>query len=681
MRFLVLLFALVPLLAAQQYRAYWADGFNRGFKTAAQVDQMIEDVEASRGNAIFMQARLRANSFYLESLEPLAEDSTWSTSFDALKYLIERAHAKGIEVHAWFTITPIWFSTAPPRDARHIFNRFGPSAQGEDMWMTVGSSGRVSPNYVDPGHPGVARHTSDVILHVVKNYDVDGVHLDYIRYPEPIGDSGDHGYNPTALDRFNRLQLRAGRPRSTEAVWTDWRRAQVTNFVRQVYLRVNEVKPQVKVTGAFISWGNGPLNDAGFRGTDAFATVYQDWRGWLEEGIIDIAMPMHYFAEPRNGAFFDRWIEFSKDRQYRRMTLAGLGNYLSPVAGGIAQLQRALAPSAAGNRFGGVCFYSYANTNLQNAAGVPLEPNADFYRGVAGVFGEAVRPPVLPWKARPSTGHLLGQFTVDGGARWMADGVTVAIVSDTTGAVARTTASDATGFYGAVDLAPDRYYVRLLRNGREWFRTPAQDIAAGRTVRFDVRLKPEDLPLPVVSGAVTEAAPANGIVEVRGLNLGGAPLAAWVNGELATVFRQEGERAWLTLPNQAAEQWRIALRQPGVESNSITLPATAAVPEVLGVRRVGTALEIYCIGLGLVANGRPALPVRVTVNGEPVEILAAVGSAGLPLFQVNVNLGSAMARGTIVVRVGETDSKGFELTSVNGTAAASVEGWRRLFGQ
>jgi hypothetical protein len=274
----------------------------------------------------------------------------------------------------------------------------------------------------------------------------------------------------------------------------------------------------------------------------------------------------------------------------------------------------------------------------------------------------------------------LGQFTVEGGARWMADGVTVSIVSDTTGAVARTAASDATGFYGAVDLAPDRYYVRLLRNGREWYRTPAQEIAAGRTVRFDVRLKPEDLPLPVVSAAVTEAAPANGIVEVRGLNLGGAPLAAWVNGELATVFRQEGDRAWLTLPNQTAEHWRVALRQPGVESNEVSLPAVAAAPEIVGVRRVGMALEIYCIGLGLVANGRPGLPVRVTLNGEPVEILAAVGSAGLPLFQVNVNLGSAAGRGTIVVRAGENESKGVELTG-NGTAAASVDGLRRLFGR
>lgn len=657
---------------AQQYRAYWADAFNRGFKTAAQVDQLLDDAAASRANAIIVQVRQRGNSFYLNSLEPLAEDAAWSQSFDPLQYLIERAKPRGIEVHAWFTITPVWLAATPPRDPKHIFNLHGPRAAGDEMWMTVGSSGMVSQSYVDMGHPGVTRHTADVILHVVRNYEVDGVHLDYIRYPEAANGSGDHGYNPRALERFHRLELLDGQPRSTDARWTDFRRRQVTQFVRQVYLRVNEIKPQVKVSGALITWGNGPLNDAEYRGRDAYAAVYQDWRAWLEEGILDVAMPMNYFAERTNGALLDRWMEYEKDRQYRRMTVIGLGNYLSPIADSLAQLRRALSPSRAGNAAGGVAFYSYANTNLQDAAGRPLQPNADFYTQAAAVFGGDAKPPELPWKARPERGHVLGQFVVDDAPEWMVDGAMVTVESDTRQSVVLTTLTDAQGYFGGVDLMPDRYFVRVSRNGRELFRTPAQEVAAGATVRFDVRLRREDVALPALTGAAVEAAPANGIVRLSGERLDGR-VQALVNGRPAVVFRNVADEVWLILPNLEAAKWRIVLRQPGVESNAFELAAVTAAPEIVGVRRVGDVLELYCVGVGRVneATSRPAAPVQAFLNGQPAQVLFAGGSAGQALFQVNIVAG-AVTSGEVRIRVGDAESKAFAWEEARQPSSARI---------
>lgn len=487
------LLALCAPIFAQQYRAYWADGFNRGFKSPSEVEQMLEDVTASRANAIFMQARLRGNSFYLNSLEPLAEDRTWAQSFDSLQYLIERAHARGIEVHAWFTISPLWFATAPPQDPKHVWHAHGPHIEGRDNWMTYSSTGRVS-NYIDLGHPDAFAHIIRVIMHVVAHYDIDGVHLDYIRYPEPASGSGDFGYNATALERFNRQNGRSGTPPSRDPAWTDFRRRQVTQFVRQVYLRVLETKPQVKVSGALIAWGNGPLNDAEYRTRDAYASVYQDWRSWLEEGILDLALPMNYFAEPRNGALFDRWIEYQKDRQFNRLTLLGLGNYLSPIAGSTAQLERALAPSRAGNRAAGVAFYSYANTNLQDTQGRPLEPNAGFYRAAANIFGDTyVPPPDLPWKSKPTRGAILGNLNVDS-ASHLQDHRRIRIESDTGSDFVLETTTDSTGFFGAIELPPDRYRVRLFSGDTELFRATPQDVAPGQAVRFDIFLKPEDFP-------------------------------------------------------------------------------------------------------------------------------------------------------------------------------------------
>lgn len=678
-RLLLLSLLFVGLLPAQQYRAYWADAFNRGFKTQAQADQMIEDALASRANAIFLQVRQRGNSFYLNSLEPLADDATWSSGFDPLQYLIERAKPKGLEVHAWFTITPIWLAATPPRDPKHIFNLHGPNAGGDNMWMTVGSTGLVSPSYVDPGHPGVAEHTANVILHAVKNYDLDGVHLDYIRYPEPINGSGDQGYNPRSIDRFNRLELLDGRPRSTDPRWTDFRRQQVTQFVRQVYLRVNELKPQVKVSGALITWGQGPATDAEFRQRDAYTTVFQDWRSWLEEGILDLAMPMNYFAEPRNGSFLDRWAEFEKDRQYRRMTLIGLGNYLSPIEGSLAQLRRALAPSRTGNRAGGVAFYSYANTNMQDTAGRPLQPNADFYRQVNAEFAADAPAPELSWKSKPTQGHLLGRFTVDDGAPWMVDGVNVTIESDTRPGVAQTTATDSNGWFGAVDLVPDRYFVRLSRNGQEFYRTPAQDVAAGATIRFDVALRRDDVQatLPTLDAAAVPHAPANGIVRLSGMRLGGR-VQARVNGMPAVVFRNTNDEASLILPNLDVRQWRITLRQPGVESNVVELDAVAATPEIIGVRRVGDVLEVYCVGLGRLneLTSRPVLPVEAQVNGQRMEVLFAGGSPGQALYQVNVMIPAAATGGTVRLKAGTEESNSFTWQEARQANLAAVKAAR-----
>src|SRR5437588_11366332 len=100
---------LAPALSeAQQYRAFWADAFHYGFKTPQQIDRMIDDAVAAKCNAIFAEVRRRGDSYYLNSLEPPADDPDYAPGFDALQYLIDHAHPRSIEVHPWFPITPLW---------------------------------------------------------------------------------------------------------------------------------------------------------------------------------------------------------------------------------------------------------------------------------------------------------------------------------------------------------------------------------------------------------------------------------------------------------------------------------------------------------------------------------------------------------------------------------------------
>src|SRR5690349_7533376 len=126
MRLLAAVLLLAASVSGQQYRAFWEDAFHPGYKHAAQIDQMVDDVVTAKGNVIIMEVRNRGGSYFLKTIEPLVEDAEWSPSFDALQYLIEKAHARGIEVHAWYPVTPLWPLTRAPADPKHAWNLHGP---------------------------------------------------------------------------------------------------------------------------------------------------------------------------------------------------------------------------------------------------------------------------------------------------------------------------------------------------------------------------------------------------------------------------------------------------------------------------------------------------------------------------------------------------------------------------
>lgn len=477
LRNLAVLLLVAAVAPAQQYRAFWADAFHYGFKNPAQVDQLLDDLTAAKANAVFAEIRSRGDSYYLNSVEPPAEDPEYAPSFDALQYLIDQGHARGIEVHAWLPVMPLWTAAQPPPNPGHLWYKHGPNAEGSDMWMTIDSQGHTGTS-LDPGHPDAFQYLADLIANLAANYAVDGIHLDYIRYPETAA----FGYNPVALERFSRLYGRTGLPAPFDPEFSEFRRAQVTALVRQVYLRTFAVKPLVKISAALITWGNGPLDDDQYRAKDAYSRVFQDWRGWLEEGILDLGIPMNYFREQQYPGYLDRWMQYEKDRQYNRMTLIGLAAYLNSIPESLAQLDRALAPSSTGAFAAGVNFYSYASTNT-------LAPNAMFYAAAGDRFGDAVPVPDLPWKSNPQSGHVYGWIHVDDGAAWRRDGLAVIIESDTGASTSRQVTTDATGFFGAVDLPPDRYRVRLLNPA---LTLAPQDVAPGSAARFDAYFHESD---------------------------------------------------------------------------------------------------------------------------------------------------------------------------------------------
>src|SRR5689334_23535589 len=119
-KIVLLLLVCAPCLGqTPEFRALWVDGFNPGIRTAQEADQLVTEAKANHFNALIVQVRRRADSFYLKSLEPPVEDAAYDPSFDALAYIIAVAHRDGIQVHAWMNAMPVWRPNQElPKDPR-----------------------------------------------------------------------------------------------------------------------------------------------------------------------------------------------------------------------------------------------------------------------------------------------------------------------------------------------------------------------------------------------------------------------------------------------------------------------------------------------------------------------------------------------------------------------------------
>ena len=135
-----------------------------------------------------------------------------------------------------------------------------------------------SSDLLDPGNPDALEWNSRVVMDLVEHYDIDGLHFDYVRYPQQ-----NSGYNPVAVRRYNQEYGLSGKPAYNDERFSAWRRRQITDWIRSMYSRITNVKPSMKVTAATFS-----------SRSDAYGNRFQDWARWMNEGMIDANLPMNY---------------------------------------------------------------------------------------------------------------------------------------------------------------------------------------------------------------------------------------------------------------------------------------------------------------------------------------------------------------------------------------------------
>ena len=269
----------------------------------AELDDIVKVSKEAGLNTIFFQVRPTSDALYDSGIFPTShwltgtQGERFAGGFDPLAYIIEKAHANNIELHAWvnpYRITQ--GSAASPQHDLNALARNNPARRNPD-WVIKYDDGRM---YYNPGLPAVRDLILQGVLEIINKYDVDGIHFDDYFYPSPI--TGAHFDDDAAFARY-------GGDKSRD----EWRCENVNTLVKSVYDAVKKAKPEVRFgispTGI---WANDNSNPAGSatRGFQHRYALHADSRAWVEGGYIDYLLPQIYWAFNTQVAPFDvltRW--------------------------------------------------------------------------------------------------------------------------------------------------------------------------------------------------------------------------------------------------------------------------------------------------------------------------------------------------------------------------------------
>jgi uncharacterized lipoprotein YddW (UPF0748 family) len=259
----------------------------RSLPSAQAQAELIRILDAARDqglNAVILQVRPMGDAFYDSAIEPWSDFLTGESGrapspyWDPLAFAIEQAHARGLELHAWFNpFRASFVSKRTPLAANHVTRR------RPDLIRTYGTF-----YWMDPGEPDARRLALDVITDVVRRYDVDAVHIDDYFYPYQERDAAGRLIAFPDDATWDRIGVHTGMTRN------DWRRSNVDTFVEQLYAAVRAEKQHVRVgISPFGIWRPG--HPATVRGLDSYNDLYADSRKWLVNGWADYYAPQLYW--------------------------------------------------------------------------------------------------------------------------------------------------------------------------------------------------------------------------------------------------------------------------------------------------------------------------------------------------------------------------------------------------
>ncbi len=376
----------VVLRAQVGTRALWVT--RTTLSSPEAIRQMVRAAGAGGFNTLVVQVRGRGESYYTGTIEPRAPELTSQPAFDPLATVLEHAHATGIKVHAWVAVNLVSSSVSLPASREHVIYRApewlmvprelaaemkkvdvrSPAYIGRLARWTRAHSAEVEGLYTSPVHPGAQSHVAAVVGELVRKYAVDGVHLDYVRFPNESFD-----YSPSAIELFKTTILPgltdqerraatareildpAAYPNLFPERWDEFRRTGLTELVIKVRTAVTAARPGTIVSAAVVP-------DAKL----AAQSRLQDWRAWLDQSLLDVLCPMAYTTDAQ---VFQQQIAAARDYAGDVPVWAGIGAYHLTQAQTLQHIASARKLGTAG-----IILFSYdALTAPPNSAGTLSE--------------------------------------------------------------------------------------------------------------------------------------------------------------------------------------------------------------------------------------------------------------------------------------------------------------------
>ena len=290
----------------------------------AELQRMLDRAAALQLNAVLLQVRPSCDALYASKLEPWSEYLSGtmgippSPAYDPLEFAVAEAHARGLELHAWFNPFRARYTQAKsPIPESHV------SRAHKNWTRTYGNL-----QWLDPGLVEVQNHSLAVIKDVVERYDIDGIHLDDYFYPYPDATLPNPEFpDQKTYDAYVTAGGTLAKP--------DWRRANVNAFVESLYKTVRASKPWVKVgISPFGIWR--PDHPPGIRGLDAFTVLSADARLWLQKGWVDYLAPQLYWPVDRREQSFPvllNWWQAQNTAHRHLWPGMATANLMSPTPG------------------------------------------------------------------------------------------------------------------------------------------------------------------------------------------------------------------------------------------------------------------------------------------------------------------------------------------------------------
>lgn len=306
--------ALIALFAAAAVNGYTVrDAETRGMwvlrtslASPAAIDRMVRSAGEAGINTLFVQVRGRGDAYFASALEPRgALLASQPAAFDPLARVIHAAHARGIAVHAWLNVGLVSDASYLPAESSHLIRRhpewlmvprelaaYASAARPRDgayvkrlaAW-TRANLARVEGLYVSPMPAGARAHAIAVARDLARRYPLDGLHLDYVRYPHDGFD-----YSAAALAEFRAFLGEDGAaidlPDRFPEKWSAFRRSRVTALVAGIAGAARAVRPGILISAAVV-----PDPQA------AVTAKLQDWPDWAARGLVDALCPMAYAEE------------------------------------------------------------------------------------------------------------------------------------------------------------------------------------------------------------------------------------------------------------------------------------------------------------------------------------------------------------------------------------------------